>query len=93
MGLAVLPARLANEIDELESAILERRELYGTSLEPHAEWVGEITAKYSDINALNIRKILEDEIGRVFLNVLEDAGVFKRNEDGKAAFMRFIDSL
>lgn len=93
MGLAVLPARLANEIDELESAILEKRSLIGTKLEPHAEWVSEITAKYSDINALNIRKILEDEIGRVFLNVLEDAGVFKRNEDGKAAFMRFIDSL
>ncbi|MBO5913811.1 MAG: UDP-glucose--hexose-1-phosphate uridylyltransferase [Clostridia bacterium] len=93
MGLAVLPARLANEIDELESAILAKQSLYGTSLEPHAEWVCEITAKYDDINPNNIRKILEDEIGRVFLNVLEDAGVFKRNEDGKAAFMRFIDSL
>ena len=93
MGLAVLPARLSDEICELESAILEKRSLIGTKLEPHAEWVNEIISEYKDINSGNVRKILEDEIGKVFLNVLEDAGVFKRDENGKAAFMRFIDSL
>ena len=53
----------------------------------------EIKAKYADINADNIDKILQDEIGIVFSKVLEDAGVFKRDSKGQAAFIKFIDSV
>ena len=51
----------------------------------------EIKAKYSNINADNIDKIIKDEIGIVFSKVLEDAGVFKRDEKGQAAFIKFIE--
>lgn len=94
MGLAVLPARLAKEIILLEKAILDGEDLYSSpELASHADWVKEIRQKYKDINADNVRGILEAEIGKVFLNVLEDAGVFKRTEDGKNAFMRFVGTL
>ena len=93
MGLAVLPARLAEEIVLLENAILSGADLYSDEkLAPHAEWVGEILRNYS-VDKENIRNILEQEIGKVFLNVLEDAGVFKRNESGRSAFLRFISVL
>ena len=63
------------------------------SIEKHADWADEIKAKYADINADNIDKILQDEIGIVFSKVLEDAGVFKRDSKGQAAFIKFIDSV
>ena len=94
MGLAVLPARLANEI-----AFLERALLNGESLDSipetasHAEWAREVMARHPEFSKKNSRAILDMEIGRVFLEVLCDAGVFKRNEEGKAAFDRFISSL
>lgn len=59
----------------------------------HAEWVNDILSKYSDINKQNIDDILRYEIGIVFLNVLEDAGVFKRNNEGMQGLDEFITSL
>ena len=53
----------------------------------------EIKAKYNDINADNIDKILKDEIGIVFSKVLEDAGVFKRDKQGQDAFIKFINTV
>lgn len=94
MGLAVLPARLATEITELESAILSGGDLRSTpSLASHADWAEKVIESHPEISADNIRAILEKEIGSVFLNVLLDAGVFKRTEEGKAAFMRFVDEI
>ena len=94
MGLAVLPARLANEIVLLENAVLNGDNVSEIpEIASHAEWIEEVKSRHNDINASNIRSILEQEIGKVFLNVLEDAGVYKRTEEGKKAFMRFIESL
>ena len=53
----------------------------------------ELSEKYNDINKDNVRGIIEQEIGKVFSEVLEDAGVYKRNAEGKEAFLRFISSL
>ncbi len=93
MGLAVLPARLATEMKLLEKAILNNEDLTSSpELASHADWANGIIKKYT-LTEENIESILQKEIGKVFLNVLEDAGVFKRTEDGKAAFMRFIDTL
>ena len=92
MGLAVLPARLKDEMAELQKAMLEGADIRSVeSIEKHADWADEIKAKYSDINADNIDKIIKDEIGIVFSKVLEDAGVFKRDEKGQAAFVKFIE--
>ena len=63
------------------------------SIEKHADWADEIKAKYNDINADNIDKILKDEIGIVFSKVLEDAGVFKRDKQGQDAFIKFINTV
>ena len=90
MGLAVLPARLKNEMALLKTAILENKDIRADeTLEKHADWTDEIKAKYTDINASNIDKIIEDEIGIVFAKVLSHAGVFKNTED----FLRFTKAV
>lgn len=94
MGLAVLPARLKDEIAHLKDAILNGKDLRASEeLEKHADWVEEFLPKYNDINATNIDGIIQDEIGLVFMEVLEDAGVYKRTEEGKQGFLRFINSM
>ncbi len=94
MGLAVLPARLKEEMATLSDAMLNGTDIRSIeSIEKHADWADEIKAKYNDINAENIDKILKDEIGIVFSKVLEDAGVFKRDTQGQNAFVKFIDSI
>ena len=94
MGLAVLPARLKDEMASLKAAILAGKDLRADEvLEKHADWVDEFSPKYDVIDASNIDKIVEDEIGLVFMEVLEDAGVYKNTEEGREAFRRFIKQL
>ena len=92
MGLAVLPARLAEEITLMEDAILSGKSLRDDpKLAPHADWCEDVVSRHTELSKDNVRAILENEIGEVFLKVLTDAGVFKRNEQGREAFLRFID--
>lgn len=94
MGLAVLPARLKEEMQLLKEAMLQGTDLRKDEvLEKHADWVEEFSHNYDKIDASNIDTIVEKEIGLVFMQVLEDAGVYKRTEDGQNAFKRFIESL
>ena len=94
MGLAVLPARLQKEMQDLEAAILDGKELRSDeTLAKHADWVEEFLPKYDTVTKDNIHGILQEEIGLVFSQVLEDAGVYKRNEEGKKAFDRFLAAL
>ena len=94
MGLAVLPARLKNEMALLKTAILENSDIEPDEvLSKHFDWSNEIKAKYNNITKENIDKIVEDEIGIVFAKVLEHAGVYKRNADGINAFKRFCESV
>jgi len=94
MGLAVLPARLKNEIALLKEAILNNKDISDDPvLSIHADWTNEILAKYKDINRDNIDEIVENEIGLVFSKVLEHAGVYKRTADGLVAFKKFAESV
>ena len=94
MGLAVLPARLKGEMAHLKEAILAGEDLRADEeLAKHADWVDEFRPKYDAITAENIDGIVEKEIGLVFMQVLEDAGVYKRTEEGQKAFDRFVKSL
>ena len=94
MGLAVLPARLKGEMELLKEYILEGKDIASNeTLEKHAKWVAEFLPSYQEINAENIDSILEQEIGKVFVKVLEDAGVYKVTQQGREAFMRFIHTL
>ena len=89
-----ITTRLAKEIALLEDAMLSGENLYACpELTHHAEWAEEILKRYPDFSKENARAILEQEIGKVFLEVLEDAGVFKRNENGQKAFKEFITSI
>ena len=89
MGLAVLPARLKQELADIETAILQGTPLAG-ALEKHAGWVAELQSKQT-FTADNTACILKMEVGKVFARVLEHAGVYKRTPEGTAAFQRFID--
>ena len=94
MGLAVLPARLKEELELLEEYILSGKDISSNEkIAKHEEWVKELLEKYPDINAENIQAILQKEVGLVFVHVLEDAGVYKCTPKGREDFMRFVDSL
>ena len=94
MGLAVLPSRLKEELNLLGDAIVNGTEIRGNELlEKHADWVDEFTKKYDSITKDNVSDILKHEVGLVFEKVLEDAGVYKCTEEGRIAFLRFINSI
>lgn len=94
MGLAVLPARLANEITALSAALVNKTDLSSDeNLSGHAEWMTGLYKKYLDVKSEDAEKIIKLEIGAVFEQVLLDAGVYKRDEKGREAFRRFIDSV
>ena len=94
MGLAVLPSRLKAEMEHLSQCLIKGEDIVSKEdLKKHAAWVEEIKGKYADINEGNVMDILKEEIGQVFVKVLEDAGVYKYNEEGRKAFDRFIAVL
>ncbi len=93
MGLAVLPARLKGELGELGRRLAAGEELTASPLtEKHAPWAEELKKKYV-FTPENAETILQKEVGEVFKTVLEHAGVFKRDEAGRRAFLRFAESV
>ena len=94
MGLAILPSRLVSELDQLADAIVNGKDIRANeAIAKHADWVDEFGSKYDRIDDSNVMKILQDEVGLVFSQVLEHAGVYKRDAKGQAAFDRFTASL
>lgn len=92
MGLAVLPARLRDEMAALKDAILAGANLEeNEQLSKHKEWVNTFLPKYEKIDETNMDTILKEEIGLVYSQILACAGVYKCDEKGREAFMRFID--
>ena len=87
MGLAVLPSRLKKELTDLAQALVTGAPLTG-DLEKHAAWVSGMNYEFTAENALDI---LLQETGKVFAAVLEDAGIYKNTEEGKAAFQAFVN--
>ena len=91
MGLAVLPARLKEEMQCLKEAILSGADMEADEkTSSHAQWAREFLKKYDTVTAENLDSIIQEEIGLVFAQVLEDAGVYKRTAEGQAAFDRFL---
>ncbi|AKP67116.1 UDP-glucose--hexose-1-phosphate uridylyltransferase [Companilactobacillus ginsenosidimutans] len=89
MGRAILPARLKTELQEVEKYLLNA---HNQMVEMHRPWADAIKAKY-DINENNVEKIVDQEVGKVFARVLADAGVFKWDEQGEAAFDKFVSTV
>ena len=93
MGLAVLPSRLKNEMAVLGKAMVNGEDISANeTIAAHKEWAEMIMQKY-DINEDNIDDILKKEIGIVFTSILGQCGVYSRDEEGKAGFLRFIESV
>ena len=94
MGLAILPARLKEEMELLQEYILSGKDIASCpQLEKHAAWAEEFLPRYDHITEDTVGEILQHEIGQVFVHVLEDAGVFKCTAQGRDAFMRFVSIL
>ena len=94
MGLAVLPSRLKEELEILADYIVEGKDIRSNEkIAKHADWTDSFLPNYDSITKDNVMDILKEETGIVFTHVLEDAGVYKCTEEGRRAFMRFIETL
>jgi UDPglucose--hexose-1-phosphate uridylyltransferase len=94
MGLAILPARLKSEFETLKTALINKEDIRSIpEIEKHADWVETFIDKVPEVTEENADAIIKEQAGIVFSHVLEDAGVYKQDEKGQAAFDRFIASL
>ncbi len=94
MGLAILPARLKEEMELLADYLVEKKDVRSCeALEKHADWAEKLLPRHPELNRDNAMDILKEEIGQVFVKVLEDAGVYKCTEEGREAFARFLNTL
>lgn len=95
MGLAVLPSRLVEELDAVAGAIVSGKDMTADEkTAAHADWaVNTVIAKHPELNKDNAEAIVKEEVGKVFVTVLEHAGVYKRNAEGMAAFDKFVEQL
>lgn len=94
MGLAVLPSRLKEELEILADYLVCGKDIESNDkIKKHAEWAKSFLPKYENISEDNVMDVLKEEVGIVFTHVLEDAGVYKCTEEGRKAFLKFINSL
>ena len=93
MGLAVLPARLKDELNGVAQALVRGDDLRADeTLAKHADWAEQLRARYA-FTEENVHELLRQEVGAVFATVLEHAGVFKCTPQGREAFMKFVQSV
>ena len=93
MGLAVLPARLKTEMQELKSAILSGGNISDNeNIAKHASWAEKYILSHN-VTEENCDEIVRDAIGTTFIQILEQCGVFERNEVGKEQFLRFVEAV
>ena len=94
MGLAVLPSRLKDELKTLKDVMLKSGDVSSVeSIAKHAEWAAQVKRDHPEINEANAEHILQQEVGKVFVKVLEDAGVYKCTAEGRKAFRTFVESV
>jgi len=94
MGLAVLPSRLVEELDAVADAIIAGSDMSkNEKTSAHKEWAEEVVKNHPEIDKSNVDEILKEEVGKVFVNVLEHAGVYKRDKQGRAAFDKFMETI
>ena len=94
MGLAVLPARLVEEMDAVADALVSGKDMsLDEKTAAHKEWALEVKNAHPELNAENVSDILKEEVGKVFVTVLEHAGVYKRDEKGLSSFDKFMEQI
>ena len=90
MGLAILPPRLKEELKQVELFLLGEDCQVAAY---HQEWANQLKEQNPDVTAETVEGVVQASVGQIFSRVLEDAGVYKRTEEGQAAFMRFVQSV
>lgn len=91
MGLAILPGRLKKEMADLRAALLNGENLReNDELAKHADWADEFMVHHPEFNAENAEDIIKFEIGQVFAQVLECAGVYKCTAEGRTHLRKFL---
>ena len=91
MGLAILPPRLKEEVEQVAAYLVE--EDVSVS-DYHQEWADELKDSHSGLTDKDLAlEIVQESVGKIFARVLEDAGVYKQTEEGQAAFMRFVEQV
>ena len=97
LGLAVLPARLKEELNQIKICLLDESKANlieeDENLRIHLDWFNKLRANYTDLNEENIDEVLQREVGDIFAKVLEHCGVFKWDEEGILAMDRYMNSL
>lgn len=94
MGLVVLPSRLVGEMEAVAETLVSGRNLDEyEKIKSHKAWAEQVKIMHPELNQSNVDNILKLEIGKVFVQVLEHAGVYKRNESGMQAFDRFVNQI
>ena len=91
MGLAILPPRLKEEVEQVASYLVGDDEAVAAY---HQEWADQLKAQHPDLaDKEKALEIVQESVGKIFARVLEDAGVYKQTEEGQAAFMRFVEQV
>ena len=91
MGLAILPPRLKEEVEQV-AAYLVGEDV--SVADYHQEWADELKENHPDLrDKVQALEIVQESVGKIFARVLEDAGVYKQTEEGQAAFMRFVEQV
>lgn len=94
MGLAVLPSRLKDELKALKDVMLKNGDVSSVErIAKHAEWAAQVKRDHPEMNEANAEHILQQEVGKVFVKVLENAGVYKCTAEGRKAFRTFVESV
>ena len=94
MGLAVLPARLKHSLERIHEEWLAGHERLPEDLQIHEAWYESLRRKYDGLTGeAEVKRMIRDEVGHVFKQVLTDSGVFKRDEQGLSAFDKFSQSV
>ena len=92
--MAVLPARLVEELDAVGDALLNNKDMSeDEKTSSHKEWAMDVKARHPELNKDNVQEILRDEVGDVFVEVLRHAGVYKCDEAGRKAFDKFVEQV
>ena len=94
MGVGVFPSELNDELHLIAEKILNGDDLRtDEKTAKHADWVESFILEYDDISDDNIMEIIQTEVGKAFIKILENCSVFKRDEAGQAQLTRFINTL
>ena len=91
MGLAILPPRLKEEVEQVAAYLVGEDVLVA---DYHQEWADELKDSNPDLTDKDqALEIVQESVGKIFARVLEDAGVYKQTEEGQVAFMRFVEQV